>query len=141
MVDTTILSLASLQLVELEAFVELMLLAAYTDGRVSEAERATFRGQVIKGTHGQLDGALIDRMLAAIEGRILAADQDEQLVRIRARLADPRKRQAALAHAARVVLADGALEVREVEFMARAAAALGEPGETALRMLREAEEA
>lgn len=141
MEDATILSLASLQLVELEAFVELMLLAAYTDGRVSEAERATFRGQVIKGTHGQLDGALIDRMLASIEGRILAADQDEQLRRIRARLSDPRKRQAALAHAARVVLADGALEVREVEFMARAAAALGEPRETALRMLREAEEA
>ena len=40
-----------------------------------------------------------------------------------------------------MVLADGALEVREVEFMARAAAALGEPRETALRMLREAEEA
>ena len=90
MVDTTILSLASLQLVELEAFVELMLLAAYTDGRVSEAERATFRGQVIKGTHGQLDGALIDQMLAAIEGRITAADQDDHLVRIRARLSDPR---------------------------------------------------
>ncbi|APR87040.1 hypothetical protein A7982_12389 [Minicystis rosea] len=139
--ETTILSLASLAFNELEAFVELMLLAAYTDGKVTDVERAAFRGQVVKGTHGQLDGALVDQMLGSVEARIADVDRDAQLEQIRARLADPRKRHAALAHAARVVLADGVLDVSEVEFMDRAAAALGEPKSAVEEMLREAREA
>ena len=138
--DTTVLSLASLELNELEAFVELMFLAAYTDGRVSAAERAAFRGQVVRGTHGQLPDELVDAMLGAIEARMADVDRDAQLRLIRERLADPRKRRAALAHAAAVVLADGALDVSEVEFMNRAAAALGETKESVERMLREAQE-
>jgi uncharacterized tellurite resistance protein B-like protein len=138
--DTTVLSLASLALNELEAFVELMFLAAYTDGKVSAAERATFRGQVVKGTHGQLDDALIDTVLSSIEAKVANVDHDAQLARIRERLSDPRKRRAALAHAARVVLADGGLTVSEVEFMDRAALALGETKEAVERMLRDANE-
>ena len=139
--ETTILSLASLAFNELEAFVELMFLAAYIDGKVTDVERAAFRGQVVKGTHGQLDGALVDQMFGSIEARMAGVDRDEQLQRIRERLADPRKRPAALAHAARVVLADGVLDVTEVAFMERAAAALGEPKEAVEEMLREAREA
>lgn len=139
--DTTVLSLASLELNELEAFVELMFLAAYTDGKISDAERATFRGQVIKGTHGQLDDTLVDTVIGAIEDRIAGVDHDEVLKSIRERLSDPRKRHAALAHAARVVLADGGLEISEAEFMHRAAAALGEPKESVARMLKDAESA
>jgi uncharacterized tellurite resistance protein B-like protein len=138
--ETTVLSLASLELNELEAFVELMFLAAYTDGRVSAAERATFRGQVIKGTHGQLPNELVDTVLGAIEVRMAGVDRDAQLQLIRERLRDPRKRRAALAHAARVVLADGGLEVSEMDFMNRAAAALGETKESVERMLKEAQE-
>jgi uncharacterized tellurite resistance protein B-like protein len=138
--ETTVLSLASLEINELEAFVELMLLAAYTDGKVNDAERAVFRGQVIKGTHGQLDGALVDTVLAAIEGSMAGVDRDLQLRRIRDRLADRRKRLAALAHAARVVLADGVLDVDEVAFMERAATALGEERESVAAMLQEAAE-
>lgn len=138
--ETTVLSLASLELNELEAFIELMFLAAYTDGRVSDAERASFRGQVVKGTHGQLSEPLVDTVLGAIEARIKDADRDAQLQDIRRRLADPRKRRAALAHAARVVLADGGIEVSELAFMERAAAALGETKESVERMLREAQE-
>ncbi|MFT3769172.1 MAG: TerB family tellurite resistance protein [Minicystis sp.] len=138
--ETTVLSLASLALNELEAFIELMFLAAYTDGKVTEVERAAFRGQVVKGTHGQLDAGLVDQMLGAIEARMADADRDETLGSIRERLADPRKRRAALAHAARVVLADGVLDVSEVAFMERAAAALGESKETVERMLSEADE-
>lgn len=136
--DSTILSLASLAMNELEAFVELMFLAAYTDGNVSDAERGAFRGQVIKGTHGQLDDALVDAVLHAIEESVKGADHDERLASIRERLSDPRKRAAALAHAARVVLADGPLEVSEVEFMERAAIALGESRQAVARMLEDA---
>jgi uncharacterized tellurite resistance protein B-like protein len=137
--DTTVLSLASLELNELEAFVELMFLAAYADGKVEDVERAAFRGQVVKGTFGQLDAALVDVMLKSIETAMASVDRDAQLERIRERLSDRRKRRAALAHAARVVLADGVLDVSEVEFMERAAAALGETKASVEAMLREAQ--
>lgn len=138
--ETTILSLSSLAFNELEAFVELMFLAAYADSRASDAERDTFRGQVIKGTHGVLDDALLDQMLATIEARVLLADRDAQLQLIRERLADPRKRHAAMVHAARVVLADGGLEVSERDFMERAAVALGETQESLAALLQDAQD-
>jgi len=136
--ETTILSLAQLELNELEAFVELMFLAAYTDGAVNADERAAFRGQVVKGTHGQLDDALVASLLAHIEESMVGVDRAEQLASIRARLGDPRKRRAALRHAAMVVLADGVLGLDEVKFLETAAVALGEPAEAARQILDEA---
>src|SRR4051812_46691419 len=115
--DSTILSLSTLELGELEAFVELMFLAAYTDGSVNDAERAAFRGQVLKNTHGQLDGAMVDQILAHIEEGVISGDHPRRLATIRARLGDARKRHAALVHAARVVLADGVLALDEVAFL------------------------
>jgi uncharacterized tellurite resistance protein B-like protein len=137
-IENTILSLSLLSVSELEAFVELMFLAAYTDGGVNEAERESFRGQVIKGTHGQLDAVLIEQVLAYIEGIVVGADREERLVAVRDRLRDPRKRRAALVHAARVMLADGVLGLDEVAFLRRAAVVLGEPVEVADAVLREA---
>jgi uncharacterized tellurite resistance protein B-like protein len=136
--ETTVLSLASLELAELEAFVELMFLAAYSDGVVQDAERAAFRGQVVRGTHGQLDEALVDMVIAGIEARIVDVDRYTHLYTIRARLSDPRKRRAALVHAARVVLADGVLAVDEVKFLHGAAMALGEEPEAVQRALADA---
>lgn len=136
--DTTMLSLASLDFNELEAFVELMYLAAYTDGALNADERAAFRGQVVKGTHGQLDDALIDAVLAHIEETMSHVDRERHLVDIRARLADPRKRRAALGHAALVVLSDGVLGLDEVKFLETAAVALGETAEVARQILADA---
>jgi tellurite resistance protein len=76
-------------------------------------------------------------MLTSIEARLVDVDRDAQLKLIRERLSDSRKRQAALAHAARVVLSDGVLDVSELDFLERAAAALGETRETVRRMLAE----
>lgn len=136
--ETTILSLAQLELNELEAFVELMFLAAYTDGAINADERAAFRGQVIKGTHGQLDAAVVESLLTHIEGAMSGVDRERQLDSIRARLGDPRKRRAALGHAAMVVLADGVLGLDEVKFLETAAVALGETAETARQILDDA---
>jgi uncharacterized tellurite resistance protein B-like protein len=136
--QSTILSLSSLDLNELEAFVELMFLAAYTDGEVSDEERAAFRGQVVKGTAGKLNAGLVDTMLAHIERSTVALDHEAQLASIRRRLKDPRKRHAALVHAARVVLADGVLALDEVAFLKRAAVALGESADVTSDVLAEA---
>jgi uncharacterized tellurite resistance protein B-like protein len=138
--EPTILSLASLDLNELEAFVELMFLAAHTDGAVNADERAAFRGQVIKGTHGQLEPHLVDQLLSQIEARVLSGETQRRLSSIGARLRDPRKRHAALVHAARVVLADGVLGLDEVAFLERAVAAVGDPSEDVRALLREARE-
>ncbi len=139
--EPTVLSLASLDVAELEAFVELMFLAAYTDGTITEDERAAFRGQVVKGTHGQLDAAMIDQVLAHIEHALhLHGDHEAHLASIRARLGDARKRHAALVHAARVVLADGVLLLDEVAFLRRAAAVVGEGEGTVDALLRAARE-
>jgi len=138
-----VLSLSALELNELEAFVELMFLAAAADGVVNDAERAAFRGQVLKNTHGQLDAALVDQVLTHLERELHGVDRGKQLASIRDRLRDPRKRRAALVHAARVVLADGVLALDEVEFLHRALSALGEPlsfTEDILRLLHEARE-
>jgi uncharacterized tellurite resistance protein B-like protein len=135
---TTVLSLSSLDLAELEAFVELMFLAAHTDGEVRPEERAAFRGQIVKGTVGYLDGGLVDMMLAHIERSTVAIDREAQLASIRRRLTDPRKRHAALVHAARVVLADGVLALDEVDFLRRASVALGEPEVDVPKVLAEA---
>jgi uncharacterized tellurite resistance protein B-like protein len=138
--DTTVLSLSMLALGELEAFVELMFLAAYTDGVVTAAERAAFRGQVVKGTHGMLDGALVDQLLGQIEKDVVHADRELRLAAIRDRLRDGRKRRAALVHAARVTLADGVLALDEVAFLRRAIEVLGEPAGILDEVLREARE-
>jgi uncharacterized tellurite resistance protein B-like protein len=134
------LSLSMLALDELEAFVELMFLAAYTDGAVGPEERAAFRGQVIKGTHGQLDAELVDQVLAVIEVKVARTDRDARLMKIRDRLGDARKRHAALVHAARVILADGVLGLDEVAFLRRAIEVLGDPDDLAESILREARE-
>src|SRR5690348_6541991 len=102
---------------ELQAVVELMFLAAYTDGKVTPEERAAFRGQVIKGTHGKLNAKLVDEVLAFIEVDVSHADQEARLADIRDRLADARKRHAALVLAARVILADGVLALDEMVFL------------------------
>ncbi len=137
--EPTVLSLSSLDITELEAFVELMFLAAFADGVVTPDERAAFRGQVIEGTHGQLDAAMVDAVLAHIERALPShGDREAHLASIRARLGDARKRHAALVHAARVVLADGVLRLDEAEFLRRATVALGEPVKMVDVVLREA---
>jgi uncharacterized tellurite resistance protein B-like protein len=139
--QSTILSLDSLDVDEIEAFVELMFLAAYIDGTVNDAERAAFRGQVLKGTHGQLQGDTVDHVVEHVERSLPGENREVRLASIRDRLRDGRKRRAALEHAARVILADGVLGVDEVSFLRRAVVALGEPVDLAEILLREARDA
>jgi hypothetical protein len=80
----------------------------------------------------------VESLLAHIEGAMIDVDRTQQLKSIRARLGDPRKRRAALGHAAMVVLSDGVLGLDEMKFLEIAAVALGETVETAREILDEA---
>jgi uncharacterized tellurite resistance protein B-like protein len=121
---TTELSYASLEVNKLEAFLELMFLAARADGEVHETERATFREQVIAETQGQLEPELIDMMLAQIETNLARYPRQERLDSIRERLTEPRLRRAALEIAAKIIRADGKVVADEVAFYDQTAAAL-----------------
>jgi len=121
--ETTELSLASLELVKLEACVELMLFAAYADGSMGPEERAAFEAQVEKATLGQLRPEIVRTVLGVLESTIKEADPDARVRRIAERITDPRLRRGVLWLAATIAMADGKLLAEERSFLERAGAA------------------
>jgi uncharacterized tellurite resistance protein B-like protein len=122
--DSTELSLASLEMPKLEAFLEMMFLAAFADGDIGEAERADFGRQVMAATKGQLAPDLVDGILKSLQKSLERDGRSKRLATIKARIPDEKTRRAALSLAAQVVLADGQVHVDEVAFLYRAAEAL-----------------
>lgn len=133
--DTTELSLASLELNQLEACVELMFFAAYADGVVDASERAKFEEHVVHATKGQLGPALVQTVLAHIEGGVLGADRGERLREIAPRLRGEKIRRAALVLAMQVAMADGTLTAEERAFLLEAAGVFGIEEGDALRIV------
>ena len=129
--EATELSLASLELNKLEALIELMFLAAYSDGVVQLEERVAFREQLQIASAGQIGPDLIDAVLDHIQVVVTREGSEGRLAKMKTRLPEPRLRKAALAVAARVAAADGALKLDEIAFIRRAAGAL-ELGEEAV---------
>ena len=132
--DTTELSLASLELDQLEACVELMFFAAYADGAVDASERAKFEEHVVAATRGQLGPALIQTVLAHIEGEMRGADRGARLRAIAPRLRGAAMRRAALVLAMQVAMADGLLTEEERAFLLEAAGVFGIEEGDALRI-------
>lgn len=122
--NTTEVSLASLEIDKIEALLEMMFLAAYADGEVSEAERAAFKAQILVGTEGQLQVAIVEMIMKQVEGALAHEGREERLASIRQRIPDERMRRAALEIAGRILRADGVLHIDEVAFLGRAADAL-----------------
>ncbi len=139
MVNTTAVSLASFNPNELEAFVELMLLAAYSDGVIDDTERAVVQDYLVSSTHGLLTPEIVASAIQSVEAALPNRDRQALLSTIGERIKDRRKRRAALTVAVRVVLADGVLRVEEEGFLRRAAALLGESHEWVDAVRREAQ--
>ena len=133
----TEMSLASLELNKLEAVIELMMLAAYADGHVSDVEREALRAQIVEGTKGQVRHETVIEIVDAVERGLAHETREERLGSIKRRLTDPRMRRAALVHVAKILFADARLRVDEVAFMLRAATALEVDPEEATTILRE----
>lgn len=115
--DTTQLSLASLELNELESCVELMFFTAYADGTVDASERAAFEKHVVRATRGQLRPELVQAVLEQIESRVRKADRAVRVQALAARMKEPRLRRAVLTLAATVAMADGKLTADERGFL------------------------
>ncbi len=119
-IDTTELSLASLELDMLEACVELMFFAAYADGTIDPAERAVFEKNALEATRGQLRPEIVRAVLRHFEDTSRTADPMTRVHAIAQRIPDPRMRRAALSLAAKVAQADGTLGDQELAFLAKA---------------------
>lgn len=121
--DVTELSLASLQLSELESCVELMFFTAYADGTVDASERAAFEQHVVRATRGQLRPELVQAVLEQIESRVKVADRAVRVRALADRTSDVRLRHAMLRLAATVAMADGTLTDDERAFLEEVGAA------------------
>ena len=133
--DDTELSLANLELDKLVAFVQLMYLAAYSDGAVTNAERARFEDEIVAASQGALRPEVVSALVEHVGVPTETEDRADRLRLIRHKLTEPRLRRAALELAARITLADGYLAIDERVFLDRVATALElEPGEVDLAL-------
>lgn len=132
----TQLFLGNLELPKLEAVVELMFLAAYADGRVSDEERAVFQQHVAASTHGQVKPQTIASMISFVERSVADEGRESRLASVRQRLPDERMRLAALELVIQVIRADNEVLPSESAFLLRAADALAITPQVALERLR-----
>lgn len=125
--DATELWLASLELPKLEACVELMLWAAYSDGRVDPEERALFEAHVQEATKGQLGPELIRVVVRGVEEVVRSTRREARVPVLARTLAEPKVQRGALALAVTVAMADGVLTDDERAFLEETAAVMGLP--------------
>lgn len=125
--EITQISLASLELGKLEAIIETMLLAAYADGNLNEAERTEFGLHLASLTDGRLDPQTLLAMVGQIEQSVRADSRASRFASIRERLPDVRMREAAIELAIRLIAADGVIRDSEHALVVEAARALEVP--------------
>lgn len=136
--NDTELSIASLEVDRLEAFIQMMFLAAYADGEVNDAERARFESEVMRASGGAIAPQLVRAIVDHVGVVISDEDRTRRLESLRARLPEERVRRGVLALAARIVLADDKLVAAERTFLDRAATALGLTPADAQRAIEDA---
>jgi uncharacterized tellurite resistance protein B-like protein len=120
----------------LEAIVELLYLAASADDEFSEDERAHFKSSVESLTDRKVDD--LDALVSKVEAAVKAEGVDARLASVKARLPEPRAREAALAMAIRLTAVDGIVRTSEREWILSAAEALDIDGDKAADMVARA---
>ena len=135
--DQTGIAFHTLDIVKLEAFIELMFLAAYADGAVQPSEREIFKQQIVNGSQGQLRAETIEMILTSIETALASGKREVRFDAIRRRLPEKRMRLSALQQAVAVVRADGMVHDEEIAFVLRAAEALDITDDEAIALLSE----
>ncbi|MFO0555207.1 MAG: tellurite resistance TerB family protein [Polyangiaceae bacterium] len=125
---------------QLEALVEIMVLAASADGEFSDEERQRLRTSVLTLTSRRLSPERIDPLLNGLERRIASEGRAARLATVRAALGSPASRRVALDLALQVMAADGVLRTSERELVLDIAVALEIDPNEAADMVRRAVE-
>ena len=102
---------------KLEALVEVMFLAAFSDGEFSDEERAHFAKSVESLTDRRLEKGALEALMTRLEKDVRGDAREARLGSVKTRLSDPGARKAAFGLAIQVVAADGIVRTSERELL------------------------
>jgi len=110
---------------EVDAMVEVMLLAAFADGSIAQAESAVIKQSLLAADELWINHVELETRIASAKRRIDESSRDQRLLKLRTMLPWPEQRSVALKLAIRIVAADGILTDSERTLILQAADALG----------------
>jgi tellurite resistance protein len=116
--------LAGLEAPQLDALVEVMLLAASADGQLADAELKLLRQSLFEIDKQWLSRVDLDERIAAATKRIASAPRVVRLAELKKALPQATQRLAALELALRIVAADGVLRADEHDLVLEVAQVL-----------------
>lgn len=121
---------------ELEAFVEIMFLAAGSDGEFSDIERRHFVSSLESLTDGRWTQAALEELLGRASQDLARSGRAARLIAVRDRLPQPGARRAALSLAIQVAASDGIVRTSERELILEAAEILGVTRDDAAELVK-----
>jgi tellurite resistance protein len=137
MPDTDPSFLRDLNADKLEALVEMMYLAATSDGEFSEKERRVFAKSAEDLTARAISRDHLETIIVKSEKAVLESGREARLQSVKERLPDLSARKLALSLAIRMTAADGVIRTSERELIMETAHALDIDGELAADMVRD----
>jgi uncharacterized tellurite resistance protein B-like protein len=127
--------LSSLTDPEIDAMVEVMLLAACADGTIDYAEVAVLKRSLRAVDEHWLSHVDLDERIESAKRRVEAETREARLAKLRTMLPWPEQRLLALQLATRIVTSDGVVQEKERELILEAADALGVRSELAAKVM------
>jgi len=121
---------------QIDAMVEIMLLAASSDGSLDYAEIAQLKKSLLQINDLWLSHVDLDARLAEAHKRIEGQPRAQRLTELRCALEAQEHRAAALEMAVKVMAADGIIRTSEREMLLEAAASLGLDGDLAADIVK-----
>jgi uncharacterized tellurite resistance protein B-like protein len=122
---------------KIEALIEMMFLAAASDGELSDVEHQQFVESAERLTSRTLTGEKLEALLARAKKDLDDSGRDARLAAVKARLPDIDARKLALSLAIQITAADGIVRTSERELIMETAAALDIDGDAAADMVRD----
>jgi tellurite resistance protein len=108
----------------LEALIEAMFLAAYSDGEFSDVERAHFYASIESLTDRRISGPTVESLTVRMKADLEVEGRAARLEAVKEKLSSPGARKAALALTIQLIAADGIIRTAERELIDDMAAVL-----------------
>jgi uncharacterized tellurite resistance protein B-like protein len=126
--------IAALTEPEVDAMVEVMLLAAFADGSIGQAESAIIKQSLLAADELWINHVDLETRMERAKQRMDETSREERLLKLRTMLPWPEQRVVAIKLATRIVAADGVIDSSERELILQAAEALGVRGDIAAEL-------